>query len=102
MISQRTKAALQASKARGTRLGWSMPSRKCEQRQATAKANQANRDQAAQFADNVLPIVREIEATGANTLQAIANALNARGIHTARGGKWYPTTVKNLKQRQAA
>ena len=101
MISQRTKAALQASKARGTRLGWSMPSRQGEQRQATAKANQANRDQAKQFADNVLPIVREIEATGANTLQAVANALNARGIRTARGGKWYPTTVKNLRQRAA-
>jgi Recombinase len=33
-------------------------------------------------------------------LKGIAAALNARGIRTARGGRWYPTTVKNLRRRQ--
>ena len=102
MISQRTKAALQAAKARGRKLGWSMPSRVTEQRQATLKGNQANRQQANQFASNVLPIVREIEKAGITTLKGLAEALNARGVRTARGGKWHPTTVANLKRRNAA
>ncbi len=102
MISQRTKAALQAAKERGTKLGWSIPSRKKEQRQATLKANQANREHASRFATNVLPIVREIEKAGITTLKGMAEALNARGVHTARGGKWYPTTVKNLIGRELA
>ena len=102
MISQRTKAALQAAKERGTKLGWSIPSRKKEQRQATLKANQTNRDNASRFAANVLPIVREIESAGITTLKGMAEALNARGVHTARGGKWYPTTVKNLVERDLA
>ncbi len=102
MISQRTKAALQAAKERGTKLGWSIPSRRNEQRQATLKANQANREHASRFAANVLPIVREIEKAGITTLKGMAEALNARGVHIARGGKWYPTTVKNLIGRDLA
>ena len=52
-----------------------------------------------QFAANVLPIVRQIQAAGATTLAQIAEALNARGVQTARGGSWYPSTVKNLLDR---
>lgn len=99
MISARTKAALQAAKTRGVKLGWSIPTRRAEHRKATAKANHANRERAGRFAGNVLPIVREIEAAGVKTLKGIAKSLNARGIRTARGGKWYPTTVKNLLAR---
>ena len=29
----------------------------------------------------------------------MARALNARGIQTANGRQWYPTTVKNLLKR---
>ena len=101
-ISQRTKNALQAAKAKGKKLGWSIPSRKGEQRQATIKGNQANRDAANRFAANVLPIVNQIEAAGVTTLTGIAGALNARGVSTARGGRWYPATVKNLMAREAA
>ncbi len=31
--------------------------------------------------------------------QGIADALNARGIRTARGRRWYATTVKNVLDR---
>ncbi len=31
--------------------------------------------------------------------KGIADALNARGIRTARGRRWYPSTVKNLLDR---
>jgi hypothetical protein len=45
----------------------------------------------------VLPVVRQIQAT---TSRAIAAALNARGIRTARGGAWYDSTVRNLLARE--
>jgi len=35
------------------------------------------------------------------TLQEIADTLNAEGISTKRGGRWYPTTVKNILERVA-
>lgn len=52
-----------------------------------------------QFANNVLPVVRDIQRAGVATLQGIADALNARGIPTARGGAWYASTVRNLLAR---
>jgi hypothetical protein len=36
----------------------------------------------------VLPVIEQIRAAGATLLRAIAKALNARGIATARGGVW--------------
>jgi Recombinase len=50
-------------------------------------------------AANVLPIIREAQRAGAETLRDVADALNARGIATARGGKWHATSVKNLLER---
>jgi hypothetical protein len=47
----------------------------------------------------VLPVVRQIQASGATTLRAISEALNARGIRTARGGQWHAMTVQNLLAR---
>jgi hypothetical protein len=44
-------------------------------------------------------VVRQIQASGATTLRAIAAALNARGIRTARGGVWHAMTVQNLLAR---
>ncbi|MGZ5694588.1 MAG: hypothetical protein ACXWII_24635 [Burkholderiales bacterium] len=44
-------------------------------------------------AANVLPIIYEIQRTGATSLHRIADALNARGISTPRGARWY---VSNL------
>jgi DNA invertase Pin-like site-specific DNA recombinase len=93
VISARTKAALGAKKAAGARLGNPRAA------EAAVKARAANRAAANQFAANVLPIVRQIEAAGAKTPRAIAAALNARGIRTARGGGWHDSTVRNLLAR---
>jgi hypothetical protein len=60
---------------------------------ATVKA-EAERDAA-----NVLPIIREAQKAGARTLRELAEALNARGITTARGGHWYAQTVANILER---
>ncbi len=51
---------------------------------------------------NALPIVHQIEAAGATTHRAIAAALNARGIRTARGGAWHDSTVRNLLLREVS
>jgi hypothetical protein len=59
-----------------------------------------NRVKADQFAAAVLPIIDQIRANGATTLTDIAEVLNARNIRTARGGRWYPTTVKNILDRR--
>ena len=99
-ISARTKAALAAAKARGKKLGWSMPSRRAEQRAAAAKGVAVNMAKAEQFAANVLPVIREIQASGVDTLSGIALALNARGIKTSRGRRWYAATVRNVLARE--
>jgi hypothetical protein len=67
--------------------------------EAQAKAHQVNRATVEAFAANVLPIVRQIQAAGVSGLQNIANALNDRGVRTARGGAWHNSTVRNLLAR---
>ena len=94
-ISDRTKAALAAAKARGVKLGWSNPERASEQRQAAKKGAAVNKARASAHAENVLPVIEQIRAGGAS-LRQIAAELNARGIKTARGGRWYATTVRNM------
>jgi hypothetical protein len=51
-----------------------------EARKLAHAANGANADQ---HAANVLPIIREVQKSGATTLRDRAQALNARGVHTA-------------------
>jgi len=103
MISTRTKAALAAARARGKRLG--NPNLVALQAVGagkpgwTAGAN-SNRASADRFARDVLPVVEAIRADGITSLEGIANALNSRGILTARGGRWYATTVRNLLKRE--
>lgn len=50
---------------------------------------------------NVVPTVRQIEASGVKGSRAIAAALNARGVKTARGGGCHATTARNPKGREA-
>ena len=57
--------------------------------------------EAERFAANVLPVIRSIQATGVTGLAGIAAALNARGIPTARGGRWHVSSVRNVLRRQA-
>jgi DNA invertase Pin-like site-specific DNA recombinase len=93
LIAARTKAALAVRKAQGVKLG---NPRLDEARQASKAAivKDANR-----HAANVMPVIREIQRAGAATFRQIAEALNARGIHTARGGSWYASTVSNVINR---
>jgi DNA invertase Pin-like site-specific DNA recombinase len=93
MIGARTKAALAAAKARGVTLGGPRLAKARKLAVASIKAL------ADQQAANVLPVIREIQRAGATSLHQIADALNARGISTPRGGKWYAKSVSNLLAR---
>lgn len=95
-ISARTKAALAAAKARGTALGWAMPSRQNQQREAAQAALLARKTRSKAFASNVLPIIQAIQGAGVQTLQGIADALNARGITSPRGFRWKPGNVQRI------
>jgi DNA invertase Pin-like site-specific DNA recombinase len=94
LISQRTKDALKAAKARGVKLGGhrggAVPSAVDAAAARIAKADA--------FAGQVAPIVRQLQAEGKG-LRSIATELAQRGIRTARGGAWTATTVTNLLAR---
>lgn len=100
-ISQRTKAALAAAKARGTKLGGFrgyVPSEedraKGLERSATVRAEGAN-----QRASGLLSVVEAIRAEGITSMGGIAKALNDRSIPTAAGGQWHPMSVSRLLKR---
>jgi DNA invertase Pin-like site-specific DNA recombinase len=93
MISARTKAALAAAKARGVKLGGP---RLAAARQSATASIKALADR---HATNVLPVIREIQRAGATSLHQIADALNACGISTPRGGRWYAKSVSNVLAR---
>jgi DNA invertase Pin-like site-specific DNA recombinase len=93
LIAGRTKAALAAAKAKGVKLG--NPHIEAARGGAVA-AIKAEADRAA---GNILPIIAEIRKSGATTLRAIAEALNARGVPTPRGGRWHATSVRNALAR---
>ena len=94
LISERTKAALAAKKAQGARLG-----NRTNLDEARGLATISTRTTADKFAANVLPIIDQIRAAGATSLRATAQALNARGVRTARGGRWEAATVRNIIRR---
>ena len=92
-IAARTKAALAAKKAAGVKLGGP---KQQEAAEAGAAAGKANADA---FAANVRPVIQSLQATGLTRLRDIADALNTRGIKTARGGEWHASSVRNVLLR---
>lgn len=99
-ISQRTKAALAAAKARGTRLG----GRRWNSRQIGTKGRTASirvrKAKAAKWAADLLPTVQSIQSEGAGSLREIAAELNKRGFATARRGTWSAVQVQRLLAHQ--
>ncbi len=93
MICARTREALGRAKARGKVLG------SPDLDKARVKAAVSVKANADTHAANVLPLIKDIQRKGTTTLRAIADALNARGIVTARGGEWHATTVRNVLAR---
>jgi len=88
MISQRTKDALAAAKARGTKLG-------------TASKELAIRfkKQALEDALSMKPVFKELEKEGITSRRKVAATLNKRKIKTPGGSQWHPTTVSRMFER---
>ena len=91
LISERTKAALKAAKARGVRLG----------RHGAEVLAPKFKEEARQRAMELEPVITELKAQGLS-LARIAVELNKRKVATPRGGKWDHSSVGNVLQRLAA
>jgi DNA invertase Pin-like site-specific DNA recombinase len=91
LISERTKAALKAAKARGVKLG---------RHGAEVLASQY-RDEARQRAKELEPVMREMQSKG-YSMRRMATELTRRKVKTPRGGAWHAQTVKMVMQRIAA
>jgi DNA invertase Pin-like site-specific DNA recombinase len=97
MISQRTKAALAAAKARGVKLG--NPANLSNQLGGRAKGNAAMAARAAERAADLLPLILPMRVGGAS-LRQIADGLNRCGVPAPRGGDWSAVAVKRVLDRQ--
>jgi DNA invertase Pin-like site-specific DNA recombinase len=101
MISQRTKAALEAAKARGTtRTGAPFTIGNPKIGEARTAAAAAIQNKADRFAANVAPLIEPLRKQGMS-LAAIAGALEARGVKSARGQRWHAAQVADVLRRAA-
>ncbi|TXN05314.1 resolvase [Methylobacterium sp. WL103] len=101
-ISDRTKAALSAAKARGVKLGGdrgNLPEFAAKGRAASLAKRQG---EAATRKVDLLPVIEDIRASGITTANGIAAALNDRGVPTARGGAWQAVQVQRVLARAEA
>jgi DNA invertase Pin-like site-specific DNA recombinase len=105
-ISERTKAALAAAKARGVKLGSARPGHWKGREDARARGMKAAQEaakehytrQGAPIYAKALPVAVEMDKGGAS-LQEIADKLNAEGITTAQGAVWKRVQVARLLKR---
>ncbi len=89
-ISKRTKAALEAARKRGVKLGGD--------RGSLHARNAALQAQADATANKIIGIIKPLRDSGM-TLEAIAARLNEAGHKSPRGGAWVATTVRRTLKR---
>ena len=89
-ISKRTKEALAAAKARGTKLG-GFRGNLGDLRKGPAVSAMVRSKASAERASKVNRHIEALQAAGVITLRAIADKLNSAGIMTPRGGMWGPS-----------
>ena len=95
LISQRTRAALAAAKARGTVLG--NPQLRSGTPDAARAAAAVKSAQARARAADVVPYIDAARRAGARTLHELAEALTHRGVPTPAGrGVWQPEQVRRV------
>jgi DNA invertase Pin-like site-specific DNA recombinase len=91
LTSQRTKAALQAAKARGVTLGGFRGVKVNPQ-----AGLQARKAAAGDFKARLAPAIQAAQAQGVTSASGIARTLNAQGIKTRRGGDWTAQQVQRV------
>lgn len=99
LTASRTKAALQAKKARGEKLG--NPEHLMDKHeQAIAKSNQTNSDKAKNNPNNKRAVAfLKVMISQDKSLQEMTNILNNEGFVTAQGCRFVPANVKRLIKR---
>jgi DNA invertase Pin-like site-specific DNA recombinase len=99
MISERTKAALAAARARGVKLGGDRHSHKLTDG-ARAMGRAVIADRARQRAADIARTIEALRTAGPTSLRGIAAELNNRGIPTATGtGAWQAAQVSRVLAR---
>jgi DNA invertase Pin-like site-specific DNA recombinase len=101
LISERTRSALAAARARGAQLGGDRGYPPAEAPDAAAAAQ--SRVQAAnQTAHRLMLEVEQLRAAGVTTLKGLARGLTEQGVPTPRAGSaWTHTTLARLMARAA-
>jgi DNA invertase Pin-like site-specific DNA recombinase len=97
MISQRTKAALRAARARGVELGGDRAGVIASQsHKGVAASTRVRATKARKHAADILPILEAARASGATSLRQTADYLNQHGETAPRGGSWSPVQVARV------
>jgi DNA invertase Pin-like site-specific DNA recombinase len=96
LISERTKAALQAAKARGVKLG--NPKLAEVRHSDTTAASEARQAKAKERNAEILEIINEMrDSAGTDlSLRDLTGMLNDAGYKTSRGKEWHPTSVSRV------
>ncbi|MDB5597259.1 MAG: Resolvase domain protein [Hyphomicrobiales bacterium] len=102
MISAPTKAALAAAKARGQKLGGVRPNSPVLTAEDLAKGAAVRTARAEQRAQDLTPVITELQAQGVTSLGAIARGLTERHIPPAKGlVSWTPMQVSRVLARMS-
>ena len=89
----------------GARLGWwplaagGLICGKPLTTEARLRGRAVRQAQADAFARSMAGTIAELEREGITSSNAMAKALNERGVATPRGGRWDAGTVINLRRR---
>jgi DNA invertase Pin-like site-specific DNA recombinase len=96
LVSVRTRDALKAAKTRGVRLGTPANLTDDARRLGAVAGVKVRQAVAEQRAADLAPKIITLRSSGVTSLKAIAAALNADQVPTARGGQWTATQVSRL------
>jgi transposase len=89
-VSERTRAALARRKARGERLGNPNVAK------VAPLGILAIAEKTREHAERILPFIDYLISAGYNSYRQLAVMLNANSVPAPRGGRWHPSSVRNV------